>query len=53
MTCHVVMSAGHPGDNFLMETAKEFARDHAISHATLQIEIDENNACALTPDNVV
>jgi len=53
MTCHVVMPAGHPGDDFLMESAHLLRRSFKIGHATLQIEVDENNACALAPENVV
>lgn len=53
ITCHLVMPAGHPGDEFLMETARLLRTEHRIGHATLQIEVDENNACALAPDSVV
>lgn len=53
MTCHVVMPAGHPGDAFLMESARLLRGSFKIGHSTLQIEVDENNACALAPDNVV
>jgi cobalt-zinc-cadmium efflux system protein len=47
------MPAGHPGDEFLMETARLLRTEHKIGHATLQIEVDENNECALAPDEVV
>lgn len=53
MTCHLVMPAGHPGDDFLLEAARVLKERYKIGHATLQIEIDENNACALAPDSVV
>lgn len=53
MTCHVVMPGGHPGDDFLMESARLLRSSFRIGHSTLQIEVDENNACALAPDNVV
>ena len=53
MTCHVVMPAGHPGDDFLIESARILRRSFKIGHPTMQIEVDENNACALAPDNVV
>ncbi|KQT22774.1 MULTISPECIES: cation diffusion facilitator family transporter [unclassified Bradyrhizobium] len=53
LTCHLVMPAGHPGDEFLMESARLLRTEHKIGHATLQIEVDENNACALAPDDVV
>lgn len=53
MTCHLVMLAGHPGDDFLLEAARMLKECYKIGHATLQIEIDENNACALALDSVV
>lgn len=53
LTCHVVMPSGHPGDQFLVETAHRLARDFAIGHSTLQIEISEDTPCALAPDEVV
>ncbi len=53
MTCHVVMPDGHPGDQFLIESARMLRHSFKIGHATLQIEVDENNACTLTSDEVV
>ena len=53
MTCHLVMPAGHPGDDFLLEVARVLKQRYKIGHATLQIEIDANNACALAPDSTV
>ncbi|CUT13502.1 Cobaltzinccadmium resistance protein CzcD [Bradyrhizobium sp.] len=53
MTCHVVMPEGHPGDHFLIESARLLRERYRIGHSTLQIEITENNACALAPDDVV
>ena len=53
MTCHVVMPAGHPGDDFLIESARILRRSFKIVHPTLQIEVNEDNACALAPDNVI
>ncbi len=53
LTCHLVMKDGHPGDAFLHQTAAGLARDFRIDHTTIQIEIDQNVACALAPDNVV
>ena len=49
MICH----SAHPGDDFLMESARMSLQLYKIGHATLQIEIDENNACLLAPDTVV
>jgi cobalt-zinc-cadmium efflux system protein len=53
LTCHLVTPAGHPGDAFLMELAEELAHKFRIRHATIQIELDPNCACALAPDDVV
>ena len=53
MTCHLVMPDGHPGDRFLMEAAHVLRERYKIGHPTLQIEVSENNACALAPDTVV
>jgi cobalt-zinc-cadmium efflux system protein len=53
LTCHMVMPAGHPGDRFLLDTAHRLAHDFGIGHATLQIEVSEDTACALAPDGVV
>lgn len=53
LTCHLVMPAGHPGDDFLMDTARELHDRFHIGHVTLQIEISESTACALAPDHVV
>lgn len=52
LTAHLVMPAGHPGDAFLHETARELDRRFRIGHATLQIETD-GGACALAPPHVV
>lgn len=52
LTAHLVMPAGHPGDAFLHDTAKELETRFRIGHATLQIELD-GSACALAPAHVV
>ena len=46
MTAHLVMPAGHPGDDFLREIAHELQHRHGIGHATIQIERDAD--CALS-----
>jgi cobalt-zinc-cadmium efflux system protein len=53
LTCHCVMLDGHPGDAFLAKLAQELKEHFNIDHATIQIEIHANNACALEPDHVV
>lgn len=53
LTCHLVMPDGHPGDGFILETARELQRRFKIGHATVQIETDMATACILAPDEVV
>lgn len=53
LTCHLVMPTGHPGDDFLMEIARELKHRFSIAHPTIQIETSEKTACALAPDEVV
>lgn len=53
LTCHCVMLGGHPGDVFLIEVAHELKTQFKIDHATIQIEVHANNACALEPAHVV
>jgi cobalt-zinc-cadmium efflux system protein len=53
LTCHCLMPAGHPGDQFLVELARELQRRFAIGHATIQVEVSVEIACALEPDHVV
>lgn len=53
LTVHLVMPAGHPGDDFLKETASDLHVRFGIEHVTVQIEIDPYTACALEPDHVV
>ena len=53
LTCHLVTPAGHPGDAFLLATARELKSKFKIGHATLQMEVDEKTSCALAPDDVI
>lgn len=53
LTCHCVMTAGHPGDEYLAALAHEFPEHVGIGHATIQIEVQEHVACALEPAHVV
>jgi cobalt-zinc-cadmium efflux system protein len=53
LTCHLVMPSGHPGDEFVHHLAEELAEIFKINHPTMQIEIDQDTACALAPDHVV
>ena len=51
MTAHLVMPAGHPGDDFFAEVVEHIEHVFAIGHVTIQIET--GRACALAPDHVV
>jgi len=54
LSAHLVIPAGHPGDHFLAETARELEQRFRIGHATLQIEHgDPEHPCGLEPDHVV
>ena len=45
LTAHLVMPAGHPGDEFLRKANRELLAHHRIGHATLQIE--QSRECAM------
>ncbi|MBI5437220.1 MAG: cation transporter [Nitrosomonadales bacterium] len=47
LTVHLVVRDGHPGDDFLHRVAEELRHDHAIEHATIQIE-NSARICALS-----
>ncbi len=50
LTAHLVIPAGHPGDEFLAEVCHELGEHFAIRHATLQIELgDSEHPCLLEP----
>ena len=53
LTCHCVMPGGHPGDEFLAQLAHQLRDKFNIGHMTIQVEVDEEIACALEPDQVV
>jgi cobalt-zinc-cadmium efflux system protein len=54
LSAHLVIPAGHPGDRFLTETARELEQRFRIGHVTLQIEHgDPAHPCGLEPDHVV
>jgi cobalt-zinc-cadmium efflux system protein len=53
LTAHLVFPGGHPGDEFLLRTARELGRRFGIGHATLQIEVSEETACQLASDRVI
>jgi cobalt-zinc-cadmium efflux system protein len=54
LTAHLVIPAGHPGDDFLRQACGQLEERFGIHHATLQIEVANTGAaCALAPDHVV
>jgi cobalt-zinc-cadmium efflux system protein len=54
LTCHLVMPAGHPGDEMLTLLAHELQDRFGIDHATIQVETgDPDHPCKLVPDHVV
>ncbi|OJY66817.1 MAG: cation transporter [Sphingobium sp. 66-54] len=46
LTAHLRMPGGHPGDAFLQRIGTELAERFHIDHATVQIEVDGEAACA-------
>jgi cobalt-zinc-cadmium efflux system protein len=53
LTAHLVMPEGHPGDGFLDEVADALAHEFSIAHATLQIELGDQDQCSLRPEDVI
>ena len=53
LTCHLVMPERHPGGAFLATLTTDLNKKFKIQHATVQIEVDENVACALEQDDFV
>jgi cobalt-zinc-cadmium efflux system protein len=53
LTCHCLMPDGHPGDELLAKLAYELHEHFGIGHTTIQVEVDEQVACALESDHVV
>lgn len=54
LTVHLVMSDGHPGDEFLIQLHQQLQTQFRIDHATVQVELgDSTIPCALAPDHVI
>ena len=54
LTVHLVMPAGHPGDEFFSNVVHHIEDQFRIGHATIQIETGTSaNPCLLAPDHVV
>jgi cobalt-zinc-cadmium efflux system protein len=50
LTCHLVISGGHPGDGFLAKIAHELDHRFSIDHPTIQIEVIKLQACLSEDD---
>jgi cobalt-zinc-cadmium efflux system protein len=54
LTCHLVIPAGHPGDQALAVLAGDLHERFGIEHATIQVETgDPEHPCRLGPDHVI
>jgi cobalt-zinc-cadmium efflux system protein len=53
LTAHLVMPGGCPGDAFLHALSHELEHDFGIGHATVQVEREADEACALHNEAVV
>jgi cobalt-zinc-cadmium efflux system protein len=53
LTVHLLLPGGYPGDNFTSELAIQLKEKFEIHHATVQIETDPAQPCALEPDVVI
>jgi cobalt-zinc-cadmium efflux system protein len=54
LTVHLVMPAGHPGDEFFENVIRQIDEKFNIGHATIQIETGTSSSpCVLAPDHVV
>ena len=53
LTCHLVMPGGCPNDAFLHTTCAMLHDKFEIAHATIQIERNEDESCALAPAETV
>jgi cobalt-zinc-cadmium efflux system protein len=49
LTAHLVMPAGHPGDDFLSDLHRDLDHRFRIGHATVQVELGDAAPCALEP----
>ena len=53
LTVHLLLPGGYPGDIFTSELAAQLKEKFEIHHATVQIETDPMQPCALEPEVVV
>ncbi|MEM8808690.1 MAG: cation diffusion facilitator family transporter [Cyanobacteria bacterium P01_G01_bin.38] len=54
LTTHLIMPAGHPGDEALIHITQQLKQKFRIDHTTIQIEIDDaEQPCVLAPEEAV
>lgn len=53
LTCHLVMPDGCPGDAFLHDASAMLHDRFEIEHSTIQVELDEAEACLQAPADAV
>ena len=53
LTAHLLMPAGHPGDQYIAKLCSDLKVRFRISHTTVQIEIDPRQPCELASNHVV
>lgn len=51
LTCHLVMTHGHPGDQFLAKLTHDLDLRFSIDHATVQIEREKLQICLKSADD--
>ena len=53
LTAHLIMPAGHPGDQFIRSADSDLELEFGIDHVTLQIEYGDGEECRLAPADEV
>jgi cobalt-zinc-cadmium efflux system protein len=53
LTCHLVMPSGHPGDTFLLQTARRLNAEFKIQHSTIQVVTSPVTGCEMMRTHAV
>jgi len=53
LSAHLLIPAGHPGDEFIVDICEELEHHHGIDHVTLQVETDAQTQCTVHCDRAV
>jgi len=53
LTAHLIIPAGHPGDQFLAGVCDSLVHRFRINHTTIQIEMGDAKPCVLEPETRV